>query len=427
MKTKLSLTLLTLLCSVNVHAMPFQTIGYKSVAMGGACVANSLGSNATYDNPALLAKTTYDVELSLGVGAGIYDHGAGASVQALSDSGFIDTLDTAQNNTAGLTLNDIDTLIDGKNIILNMNGDSVEIAPHVYFATQVGSFGFGLFGATDIIASAVISQDHNRLIVEDTTGTYGYVELLDNATLNTNVTATDYVNSSIEYAINNNLTYLEAKGFVLAEIPVAYGHKFELSNGNLMVGGALKYMEAITYIDQMSIDDFEDSDENTNDKTSSSFGIDLGLAYEPNLVPDLTIGLVIKNINKPTFSFVDGTDIEIKPMLRTGVAYAINDSLEIAADLDLSKNETLIYGLKSQMLGGGVSFHPVSWFALRGGAMKNLDSNDQAALIYTAGIGFGLKWLQLDLSGEMSSKTNTVEGTEYARYAKVNFALISRW
>ena len=114
-------------------------------------------------------------------------------------------------------------------------------------------------------------------------------------------------------------------------------------------------------------------------------------------------------------------------MVRAGAAYNIGDMLELAVDMDITKNETFVPGIKNQMLGGGVSFHPVSWFALRGGAMKNLASNDEAGVIYTAGLGFGLKWFQLDISGQMSGKTNTVEDTEYPRYAKVNVALISRW
>ncbi len=81
------------------HAMQFQTIGYKSVAMGGAAVANSTASTATYDNPALLAKAQYDVEISIGGGASFHDHGVGAAAQELDDSGFLDTLDRLENNT----------------------------------------------------------------------------------------------------------------------------------------------------------------------------------------------------------------------------------------------------------------------------------------------------------------------------------------
>ena len=59
--------------------------------------------------------------------------------------------------------------------------------------------------------------------------------------------------------------------------------------------------------------------------------------------------------------------------------------------------------------------------------MQNLDSNDKAGLVYTAGLGIGVKWFQVDLSGQMSGNKSTVDGTSIPQYAKVNLALISRW
>lgn len=195
-----------------------------------------------------------------------------------------------------------------------------------------------------------------------------------------------------------------------------------------MVGGAVKYMQAVTYIQNMKIDNSGTQSNSTKlDKTSSSVGVDLGLAYQPYFSKDLTLGLVAKDLNTPEFKFVDGTKVKLDPMVRAGFAYNIFESLEIAADIDLTKNKTLVSGADSQMVGGGLNYHPASWFSLRGGAMQNLDSKDNAGLIYTAGLGFGLKWLQLDLSGQYASKTTTVDGTSYPEYAKINLALISRW
>lgn len=118
---------------------------------------------------------------------------------------------------------------------------------------------------------------------------------------------------------------------------------------------------------------------------------------------------------------------KIEPMVRAGVAYNIFESLEVAVDFDITKNKTLVSGVQNQMLGGGLNYHPASWFSLRGGLMQDLDAKDSAGVTYTAGIGFGLKWLQLDLSAQMASKTETIDGTSYPGYAKVNLALISRW
>ncbi|MBU0720841.1 conjugal transfer protein TraF [bacterium] len=428
MKNKLSLAVIAALCITSASAMQFQTLGYKSIAMGGAGVASSSGSVATYNNPALLAKAEYDVEISLGGGLSIQDHGAGASLQELDDIKFIDTVDAVNNDTTLLTNQSVrETLVSGANIIIAMDGNALEIAPHAYFSAQISGFGIGIFGSSDVVATAMVDQAHDRLIFEDSSTPGTYYEVVDANTISFTPTAAEYVNESVEYAVNNGLTYIKAEAIALAEVPVAYGHKFELSGGNVMIGGSLKYMQAVTYQENLRIDNSNDSTEEQLDKTSSSFGVDLGLAYEPSISNDLTLAVVAKNLNSPEFSFVDGSVVKIDPMIRAGIAYDIFESLEIAADMDLTKNKTFVSGAENQMVGGGLNFHPASWFAIRGGLMQNLDTNDQAGMIYTAGIGFGLKWLQVDLSAQMSSKSETVGDTTFPQYTKVNLALISRW
>lgn len=427
MKTKLSLAVAAVLCVTSVSAMQFQTLGYKSVAMGGAGVASSAGSTATYNNPALLAKTPYDVEVSLGAGASVYDHGVGASFKALDDSGFIDTINKISNDTASLTTADQTNLVSGKNIVLAMNGNAIEISPQGYFAVQVENFGIGVFASSDIVGSAVVDQAHDKLIFENSASPGTYYELKDDGRQAAS-NATAYTSTSIEYAVNNGLTYVQAVGVILGEVPIAYGRKFELSAGNLMLGGAAKYMQAKTYSEKLQIDNSGSlNSSEKKDKTSSNFGVDLGIAYEPSFSNDLTLAIVGKNLNSPDFKFADGSTYSVEPMVRLGVAYNIFESLEFAADMDLTQNKTFVSGVDSQMVGGGLNWHPASWFALRGGAMQNLDNDDKAGLIYTAGVGFGPKWLQLDLSAQLSPKTTSVNGTEFPQYAKVNLALISRW
>jgi hypothetical protein len=423
---KLSLVAIAALCAVSASAMEFQTLGYQSVSMGGAAVANSSGSYATYNNPALLAKKKYDAEIGLSVGVGAHDHDAGASFQALNDSGFVDTINKANSDYTTLTTQDKQNLVDGKNIIIKMNGNSLEITPQAALAMQFGSFGLGVFATSDIVATAYIDQTHNQLIFKNGTN---YAKIDDSGVMTTSTSDTyGYTTNSIEYAMNNGLSYVQARGIVVGEVPLAYGHSFDLSGGNLMVGGALKYMQALTYTQNMKIDNSgSQSNSAKNDKTDTSFGVDLGLAYVPSFAKDLTLGLVGKDLNTPEFSFVDGTKVKLDPMIRAGLAYNIFESLEVAADIDLTKNKTLVSGADSQMVGGGLNYHPVSWFSLRGGAMQNLDSKDNAGIIYTAGLGFGFKWLQVDLSAQMASKTTTVDNATYPEYAKVNLALISRW
>ncbi len=433
----LPLTALMLISGSSLHAMKFETLGYKSISMGGASVASSTGSLATYNNPALLSKTPYKIEVSMAGGISAYDHGVGASAQELEDTGFMDTVDKLSNDINTITDADKNVLVEGKNVILDMNGESVTVAPQGYLGAQVKSFGFGVFTGSDVTATAIVSETHNQFYFEstDANGSTAYYDALaydpNDPSNRPTVDQATYEAQSIEYAVNNNLTYLHVKGVALAEVPIAYGHNFRTNLGNIMVGGALKYMQAITYTDVLNIDDTEDSGESAKkDKRSSNFGIDLGFAYQPSFSYDLTFGLVAKNLNAPKFDFFDGTEYSVDPLVRAGVAYDIFDSLEVAADLDLTRNKTFNNEVDSQMVGGGFNYEPFkSLFALslRGGLMYNLDTDDKSGLIYTAGLGIGVKWIQLDLSAQSSGRTSTVQGYTVPQYSKVNLALVSRW
>ena len=426
MKIKFSsLAIMTL--STTLSAMQFQTIGFKSISMGGAAVASSASSTAAYNNPALLAKSADNVEVSLGLGVAGYDHGAGASAAALSDAGFEDAIDEADQDINNLSQSTVDTLFDSRDIILDINNKGFELSPQAYVGAQVYGYGFGVFTTSDLIAVANVSQTQDQLIFED--DALGYQKLLEDGTLVAS-NKQEYDQTSLDAAIRNGDTYFDAIGIVLTEVPIAYSHSFELSQGLLHVGGALKFMNAITYVETILLDDDNDNEDSIVDKTSSNFGIDLGVAYEPYFVKNLTLGLVIKNLNAPKFGTV-GKDITIDPMLRIGAAYNINKELEVALDIDVTSNETLIPGLDSQTIGGGINYMPVDWFSIRGGLMTNIGANDQAGIVYTAGMGIGPRWLQIDLSAQMSGSSTDVDvdgdNYSYPQFAKINLALVSRW
>jgi hypothetical protein len=416
---KLSLSAVALLGSLtSAGAIAFESIGYKASGMGGAGVANAAGSLAGYYNPALLADEKYDVEVSLGVGITARDNGLGQSADKLNDLDFTDLMDRASENVADLGVEDIETLKKARDVAIDMDGDALQAAPRAYLGVQVKNFGIGIYGYSDAVGTAVVDQQHDQLIFENSGA---YVDIDGNPK-----TQTEYEDTSLEYAINNDLTYTDVKGVVIAEVPLSYGHRFDTKIGTLSVGGSLKFMQGITYFEKIELDDSDSSDSSDeNDKTSSNFGIDIGLLYQP--LRDLSIGLVGKNLNSPKFESVEGyDDITVDPMFRAGVAYDLLDSLEIAMDIDLTKNSTFMEDVDSQMIGGGLDYHPFSWLSLRGGVMHNI-SDDFAGLIYTAGLGIGAKWLQLDLSGQVGNQWGTFDGTDYPKYTNINLALISRW
>ena len=219
---------------------------------------------------------------------------------------------------------------------------------------------------------------------------------------------------------------LDIKGLAVLEVPVGYGHEFKTKIGSLSVGGSLKYMYGETFAKQINIDDNDiEKDLDKNKKNSSAFGVDIGLLYEPVFLPKARIGLVGKNLTSPKFNLSNGDSITIDPQVRAGLAYDILDSLEFAMDMDLTSNKTLVDDLKSQMIGGGLNWHPVSWASLRGGLQKDIGSS--SALVYTAGLSFGLKWFQIDIAGQYSSKTNTIQDESIPEEAKVNIAIVSKW
>lgn len=423
-KIVLSVGLISLL-NLGAQAQSFAPIGYKAASMGGAGVASSKNALASYYNPALLAKPDSDVEIAIGAGIGFVDNGAVESVNKLDDAGFSELIDKASTDYTTLTPADRAALINSKNIIIGMDGQGGLVTPDAYFSAQISSFSLGVIGSSEIAASAVVDQAHDQLIFENS-GSYYYID-------GTGSNITDYQNTSLEYAVNNGLTYLDVDTLSIAEVPLSYGHAFDTAMGDISLGGSFKFMQGTTYNGKINLDtefgDIEDRLKSTEKKTST-FGVDLGLLYEPEFSEGLRIGLVGKNLNKPEFDRIDGSKIEVDPMIRVGLAYDIFDSLEVAVDYDISENDTLLVSTtgayKTQYLGGGLNWHPVTWASLRAGLMDNLSSS-QEGTIYTAGLAVGPSFFQLDVSAQMSSKENTVDGDSYPASARVNIALISRW
>lgn len=421
--TKIVLLALTAVVVMGVStatAMEYKVLGLKATSIGGASVAVRGDSMSVFNNPALLAKPTYDGEFSLGVGAGFTDNKAGASVYELSDLEFTDLLDDYDPSTA--TPEQLSKLKKGRDIIMRMNNTSVNISPETFLGVQIKSVGVGVFGYGDINAQAKIDSAHDKLIIENPHSPGAYIDLETGGVSDLSA----YQSTSLDYAIHNGYTYLNVIGLVVMEVPVGYGHEFKTEIGSFSVGGDVKYMYGEAYAKSINIDDDDISGDLDKHKVNTStFGIDLGLLYEPAFLPKSRVGLVAKNLNSPEFDLWGGESIKIDPQVRFGLAYDILDSLECAVDVDVTSNKTLVDDTKSQMVGGGLNWHPVSWASLRAGLKQNIETS--SALVGTAGLSFGLKWFQFDIAGQYSFKSNSVEDKSVPEEAKLNFAIVSKW
>jgi len=410
-----------------LYGMEFQSLGYKSTAMGGAGVAGASGALAGYYNPALLAHAKYEVEVSLGAGVQFRDNGLGPKVQKLSDDDFFDALDNVIENapnSGGNTPKDSTAVADGVATIMTMDGESLQVQPSAYVGVQVQNFLLGLYITSEAAVIGNVDPQYDQLIVENGGSYYRYDPATDTYSPSTRAA---YESSSIDYALNEDKTDALAFGVLVGEIPLSYAYDFAIPSGRLSVGGSAKIMQAYSYFRTMRIDNEDDDSDEDYDKLSTSFGLDLGVHYVSSDVEGLGIGMVVKNLNSPTFdTMMDGKEITLDPMVRVGVSYMLLDSLEFAADLDLTDNEMIVEGMKSRMFGGGLGWQPVSWFNLSGGLMKNLSNSDEG-LIYTAGFGLGPETFHLDLAAQITGQQNSYEGTSVPRYADVMISLNSCW
>jgi hypothetical protein len=431
MMRKNYLTLLLLpVCGISVFAAEFHPVGFESISMGGAGVASAKGSMAGYYNPALLAKDGYDTEASAGFGTGHREVNIADSIDRLRSYDFSATVDRIAANAPSDGTNsaeDRDNIIGAQEVIADFPSDNgISLLSSVGFGIQAGHFGLGIYSASDASATAVVSNEHTELIVREGSGYYAYDPETDHYSLSSKGA---YEGTSLEYALNNGLTYLQLNGLAITEVPISYAFSLDTGAGRIAFGGSLKYLNAVTYARAVDIDtksgDIK-SEVKRDGRTGSAFGVDAGLLYMP-AGGALTLGIVGKHLNSPEFELPEGGAFyTLEPMVRAGIAYRLADAVDLAVDLDITENEALVPGYRSRYAGGGININPLSWLSLRAGVMKNL-SEEPEGTVFTAGLGFGLKWVQIDIAGQFASEQGTFDGDEVPRYSRLNVALVSRW
>ena len=425
-----------LLLSVFVFSfsMEFEPLGFKAIGMGGAGVAVAGGSNSAYYNPALLTNHKYTVEIETEAGIGMREINLINPIDKLTNNYELSkTIDVIKDHApiSGSNKKDpyrADLKIQGAlNEIYKLSlGNGLTISPTASFSAQIGNFALGIYGVSEFSATANIDREHLYLIFKDDKNDGGYYYYYPEDDTYGATDKTTYQKHSLEYALDNNLTYINVKSIGLAEVPISYATSFNVPGATVSIGMNLKYIAAISYKNILSLDSDNDEIENSlnnNQKTSSNISTDIGILLSSD---EISFGLIGKYLNSPKFKFYDGEKYKISPMYRGGVALEATDYLTLALDFDLTQNSTFIKDYKSQYIGGGIDFHPASWFSLRGGMMRNI-VQDEEGMIFTAGLGLGLKWFQLDLAAQISDKTGVYQGNKIPRYSKVNLAIISRW
>jgi len=431
MKNLRVLTLSTILAT-SLFAIQEQNLDYISISMGGAGVASSIGSMSAYINPALINnKDNKRTEIGLSIGAGLQEYQLGDPLNQLDEADVGDTLDRIANGEGdnptvkqnALNIQDALSNLSNKNNYLL-------ISPTAGLSFKIGEhFALGVYAFADAKAKAIVDGNKLDYIYYDETYDV-YIKYDPNTGKYSQTTQSDYETNSVEYAMDNGETYLKVNAISIIEIPITYANNFQYKDISINWGISAKYMRGTTsYTDIKFTDDDYDplSNLDDNEVETSTFGIDLGAVIQPN-DSRFKLGISAKNINTPSFDTITGEKYKLKPKITTGIAYSINDLVDVAIDYDITETTDELVNQSFRYIGGGVNFHPVTWFSIRAGLKKNLaDSNNYNGTIYTAGASIGLKWLQIDASIQASQNEGSYDGTTLPRYLKANLAIVSKW
>ena len=367
-----------LAASTSVSALEWQAVGPRALGMGGTGVATVQGPLSSYWNPAALGRATenaYGLLIPVGMHAGV----TGSVVEGAKDLQSLKGC-TSNCNIAG-ALSKFNHPGDGVRVDVN-SGANLKMGRLAIFAN-----GFGYMGAVPRVDMAHTTQSD-----------------IDN---------------------NLNTSKLIVKGIRIIELGAGYGRELSAVPG-VYLGGNLKLMNGqVGYADYLVLQ----HNDNTADinaslkngaQTSSSFGVDAGALWDVTKTFDGAIlhprvGLVGRNLNSPKFQQPPtavaagaGGKFAVKPQARLGLSLTPFHWWNLAADLDVTRNQTPVDNVASRQLGVGteINIFNRSWIniPLRAGLSRNLAESGSGTML-SAGAGLNFLHIILDFSGSVSPKT----------------------
>ena len=338
-------------------ALEFVTVGPRAIGMGGAGVAITTDSLATYWNPAGLAMTqTVDVRIQ---GGGQVIDRLGIA-NAIHDLENFDSTDVSAANQA--KAQNIADRINRPGATVSINGSA-----GLYVKGHLGEHALG-FNVSDVATGG------------------GFVSTPATATLN---------GSNVRLTGEMALRALEAR-----QVAFSYAYAYAFSDKTFSIGVTGKFIQGAAYRGSTLLTggtNVSITDNFGKATLSTAFGIDVGAIYRPSSW--LRFGVVAKDLNQPTFDVPGGEELKLGPQVRGGVAINPYSSLTLTADVDVTSNKTFVPGIKSQVLSLGVEQTIFSEFmSFRLGAFKNM-KDPGTPFTPTAGLGLRLYAFRLDAGG----------------------------
>ncbi|HKC24440.1 MAG TPA: conjugal transfer protein TraF [Thermoanaerobaculia bacterium] len=343
--------------------LQFSPFEARSVAMGGAAVALPGDGGAFLDNPALLGQSHLASTLSVG--------GVG------TESGdFLGRLDTLSGTDPAAAVS-----------------SPARLAEILSSLKTLGETGNGILG-TGRVGPAVTSQSWGVALTDQLWGGAFVRPDLVHVALGTD--------PSTSIAFNDSRAAF--RGLSLRDLALAHsatvGRFFTFGLTAHVLRGTTSSKEESVYTTDVS-DPYRLARRALSgaERTRTHFTWDAGALV--SLGP-VRFGGVLKAINRPSFPFADdapaadrGTGLRYGRQARVGASAKIPVvGLTAALDLDLTKNETTVPGLRSREVGGGLEAR-LGLFAFRGGVGVNLESPDKTR-VFSFGFGVSAKVVKAD-------------------------------
>lgn len=387
----------------------------RSDAMGGTGVASASYGSAVLINPALLAKSKPDDDVSVvipSVGAQITDKD-NLRDQIDDISNDIDHYKKVLDNLTpqqillnpGGTLNQFQSAAgDLAGQLEDLRGKTARANAGAGIAVSVPTSAVSLAFVAKAYAHARVSSSIDQNDID-------YLHHIQNSDLFAASQAANAVlNGSDEITKNLNST-ASGKGAIVSDYGVAIARKFDIGGVPVSLGVTPKLQQTWLYNYTTSIDDYH-SDDWKKDKyrtDDTGFNVDAGIAAD--LGENWTVGLsgqnlMSRDIDTKDVRITNGSTgvttnykdtYQIRPLVTAGVAWH-TDLVTLSADGDLTQTKGFKSEDDSQYVGVGAEVTPLSWLAVRAGYRADVKGNDSN--VFTAGVGFApLNTVHVDLMG----------------------------
>lgn len=392
--------------SLSVQAIPFGTFDARSIAMGGAGVAAANGTNASFFNPAMLAR--FNISEDKGKNSRFvfpiistrYSETL-INIDDFNNNDYKSKMVTAINtfNNGGNTQQDAQAVLDlSRDFQSGLNEISsgpfaLELNIGLTLGIPAKNAGGAILYSQRVIGDGVILQSpEDRLLLSQYVETAQFLasggsQGVLHANLSDGTTLNDQTGNLTSTARGTAVKITEL-GMSFARVFSLYGQQFSL-------GFTPKYVTLNVYdIDANATDDSISGADGL--KYDSDFNLDLG--FDKVITSTWRTGLVIKNLISRQYQTELGNDVLLETQLRAGIAYTPPWGIMIL-DLDLTENAAIGAGDASQIVAAGGEFRLHQNWRYRVGLNKNIKATgDHNKILLSSGLQYLSHGIQYDTS-----------------------------